>query len=336
MSVAPLNATPDAAERLDLLDDLDQQLGELEPTGSTSQKLIVGAVVFLPLIGLIVGVTIASMHGIPVVDWVTAAVFYLVSGLGVTVGFHRLLTHRGFVPKRWLKIALAIAGSLALEGSATSWVALHRKHHVFSDRVGDPHSPNLFGDGHSAMFKGFIHAHAGWLFTADAADPERWSPDLLADPDIAKVTALVPLWTVATFAIPFFIGLAASGNLGGALQCTLWAGLVRICLLHHVTWSTNSLCHMFGRRPFNTKDRSRNFAPFALLSFGEAWHNGHHAFPSLARHGVDHRQYDISARVIAIFEGLGLVTDVRWPDRARLELRRAGYVTADDLSAAIK
>lgn len=295
---------------------------ELKSPGSLAQRIVVSIVVFGPFAGLIAAVVGLWGSGLKPVDVITGLIFYLISGLGVTVGFHRLLTHRSFVAKRWLRIALAIAGSFAVQGSATSWVALHRRHHVYSDRPGDPHSPNLTGTTRVERFKGFVHAHAGWLYTAESANAERWAPDLVIDKDISKVSAYAPLWTVLSFALPALIGLAVSGTFAGGFECFLWASLVRIFVLHHITWSTNSLCHMFGKRPFTTKDLSRNFAPFALLSFGEAWHNGHHAFPSSARHGLDKNQFDISARVIKIFEGLGLATNVRWPDRARLDMRR--------------
>ncbi|HUY07615.1 MAG TPA: acyl-CoA desaturase [Acidimicrobiales bacterium] len=295
---------------------------ELSPSGSRTQKIVVSIVVFGPFAGLIAAIVSLWGTSLKPVDVITGLIFYVTSGLGVTIGFHRLLTHRSFVAKRWLRIGLAIAGSFAVQGSATSWVALHRRHHVYSDRPGDPHSPNLTGTGHIERLMGFIHAHTGWLYTAEAADAERWAPDLVADGDIRRVSAYAPLWTVLSFALPALIGLVASGSFAGGFECFLWAGLVRIFVLHHITWSTNSLCHMFGKRPFSTKDLSRNFAPFALLSFGESWHNGHHAFPSSARHGLDKNQFDISARIIKIFEGLGLVSHVRWPNRERLEARR--------------
>lgn len=324
MPTASIAPHPHATVIVDADDEINPDpYFEVKTPGSLLQRIVVSIVVFGPFAGLLAAIVSLWGSSIRPVDIITGVVLYLFSGLGVTIGFHRLLTHRSFVAKRWLRITLAIAGSFAVQGSATSWVALHRRHHVYSDRIGDPHSPNLSGTSHFDMFKGFIHAHTGWLYTAEAANAERWAPDLVADRDIARVSALAPLWTVLSFALPALIGLAVTGTFAGGLQCFLWAGLVRIFFLHHITWSTNSLCHMFGRRPFESKDLSRNFAPFALLSFGEAWHNGHHAFPSSARHGLDKGQLDISARIIAIFESFGLVTNVRVPDRARLDARRS-------------
>ncbi len=308
---------------VDAADEIEPDLYvETPPSGSLAQKIIVSIVVFGPFAGLIAAVVNLWGTAIRPVDVITGLVFYVFSGLGITIGFHRMLTHRSFVAKRWLRIALAIAGSFAVQGSATSWVALHRRHHVYSDRIGDPHSPNLFGNSPFQMFKGFVHSHAGWLYTSEEANAERWAPDLVVDKDIRFVSAYAPLWTILTFALPALIGYLATMTFAGAFQCFLWAGLVRIFVLHHVTWSTNSICHIFGKRPFESKDLSRNFAPLALLSFGESWHNGHHAFPSSARHGIERGQLDISARCITIFERLGLVTNVRHPVAARIESRR--------------
>jgi stearoyl-CoA desaturase (delta-9 desaturase) len=306
---------------------------EAAPPGSILQRAIVSLVIFGPLAGFILAIVNLWGSSLHPVDVVTALVFYVVSGLGVTVGFHRLLTHRSFVARRWLRIALAIAGSFAVQGSATSWVALHRRHHVYSDRIGDPHSPNLLGTTRMEMFRGFIHAHAGWLYTAEEADAQRWAPDLVADSDIHWVSAYAPLWTVLSFALPALIGFLVTGTGAGTFECFLWGGVVRIFLLHHITWSTNSICHMFGKHPFSSNDLSMNFAPFALLSFGESWHNGHHAFPSSARHGLDRGQLDISARVITIFAALGLASNVRLPDPERVAVRRIDElsITVDEL-----
>jgi stearoyl-CoA desaturase (delta-9 desaturase) len=323
LSLAPPAPHPLATIIVDAADEIEPDLYiETPPSGSLAQKIIVSIVVFGPFAGLIAAVVSLWGTAIRPVDVITGVVLYVFSGLGITIGFHRMLTHRSFVAKRWLRISLAIAGSFAVQGSATSWVALHRRHHVYSDRIGDPHSPNLFGNSAFEMFKGFVHSHAGWLYTAEEANAERWAPDLVVDKDIRFVSAYAPLWTIMTFALPALIGYLATMTFAGAFQCFLWAGLVRIFVLHHVTWSTNSICHIFGKRPFESKDLSRNFAPLALLSFGESWHNGHHAFPSSARHGIERGQLDISARCITIFERLGLATNVRHPVAARVEARR--------------
>jgi stearoyl-CoA desaturase (delta-9 desaturase) len=207
---------------------------------------------------------------------------------------------------------------MALQGSIIGWVANHRRHHMFSDRVGDPHSPHRYGVGVVAQLRGLAHAHVGWLFHNDETSPDRFAPDLLRDRDVRRVNGLFPVFAVATIAIPFAIGWALTRSLTGGLTALLWAGLVRIVLLHHVTWSINSICHVFGRRPFASNDRSSNFAPLALLSFGESWHNFHHASPSSARHGALPGQVDSAAALIRVFERFGWATNVRWPSASRI------------------
>ncbi len=291
-------------------------------------KLGVIALVLLPLAGLAFALTQLWSHGLSVFDLVLTLAMYMLTGFGVTVGFHRLFTHRSFKARRWLKMLLAVAGSMAAEGSIVSWVSIHRRHHVYSDSPGDPHSPQRYGPGFWAQIRGFGHAQVGWLLTPQLVDSQRWSPDLLADRDLALISATAPVWVVASLAIPFALGWAVTGTLWGGLLAGLWGGVVRMALLHHVTWSINSICHMFGKRPFRTGDQSRNVPALALLSLGESWHNLHHAFPALARHGVDRGQIDLSARLIRTFEQLGWATKVRWPDRERLATRRLDATSA--------
>jgi stearoyl-CoA desaturase (delta-9 desaturase) len=251
-------------------------------------------------------------------DVILAAAFYLVTGFGISVGFHRLFAHHSFKANRALKLFLAIAGSGALEGSVISWVATHRRHHVFSDQLGDPHSPNRFGRGFAQTLRGFAWAHVGWLFASDTTDRRRFAPDLLRDGDLVVVDRLFPLLAVGSLALPFALGWALSGTFWGALMALVWAGLVRMTLLHHVTWSINSVCHLWGRTPFTTKDHSTNVAALSVVSLGENWHNFHHSAPASARHGVLARQLDPSARLIRFFEQLGWATKVRWPTAAQL------------------
>ncbi len=292
------------------------------PRAGWSQYLPALLLISAPAAGVLYAVVSLWNRGVSWFDLVLGGVMYVATGFGITVGFHRCLTHRSFRAARWLKVLLAIAGTMALEGSPIGWVSQHRKHHVFSDKTEDPHSPWIYGSGSGKMLKGLWHAHAGWLLRGRIEDPRRWSPDLLADRDVKIVSLLTPLWFLLTLAFPFGAGYAVTGTLWGATLAGLWAGLVRVFVLHHVTWSINSICHMFGEQPFLTRDRSTNFAPLAILSFGEAWHNAHHAFPALARHGVDPGQVDLSARVIRLFERLGWVTDVKWPKPELLDLRR--------------
>jgi stearoyl-CoA desaturase (delta-9 desaturase) len=248
-----------------------------------------------------------------------AAAFYVFTGFGISVGFHRLFAHRSFSANRVLKIVLAVAGTMALEGSMISWVATHRRHHMFSDRPGDPHSPVSYGTDSPSAASGFVWAHVGWLFAADPTSQKRFAPELLRDRDLVVIDRLFPVLAVASLVIPFGIGWAATGTLGGAFGVFLWAGLVRMALLHHVTWSINSVCHLWGRRPFTTGDNSANVATLALVSFGESWHNFHHAAPCSARHGVLAHQVDLAAGLIRLFERVGWATKVRWPTASQVE-----------------
>jgi stearoyl-CoA desaturase (delta-9 desaturase) len=285
----------------------------------TSEHVLVTAFVLLPLLALVAAVPFAWGWGLSWVDIGLGAVFFVVTGLGVTAGFHRHFTHGSFKAKRPLRIALAIAGNMAAQGPTTTWVADHRRHHAFSDRAGDPHSPWLFGTGPTALAKGFWHAHMGWLFGRDVTNAERFAPDLVADSDLRTVDRLFPVWTVATFLLPGVLGGLIAWSLWGGITAVFWAGFVRVALLHHVTWSVNSICHMLGERPFTSRDKAANFWPLAIVSFGESWHNLHHADPTCARHGVLRGQIDISARVIWIFEKLGWASNVRWPTPTRLD-----------------
>jgi stearoyl-CoA desaturase (delta-9 desaturase) len=287
-------------------------------TTSLPEHVTVKLFVLTPIVALAVAVPFAWGWGLSWLDIGIGVVFFAVSGLGVTAGYHRLFTHGSFKANRPLRIALAIAGNMSAQGPVTSWVADHRRHHAFSDRVGDPHSPWLFGTSPQALARGFWHAHMGWLFERDVTNADRFAPDLLADRDIRRVDSLFPLWIGLTFLLPGVLGGLITWSVWGGVTALFWAGLVRVAVLHHVTWSVNSICHMIGERPFATRDKAANFWPLAILSFGESWHNLHHADPTCARHGVLRGQLDISARLIWIFEKLGWAADVRWPTPTRL------------------
>lgn len=245
-------------------------------------------------------------------DLAVLAISYLVTGVGITVGFHRLFTHRSFKTGRPLRSLFAVFGSAAVEGPVIEWVATHRKHHRFSDLPGDPHSPHTHhGVGWRGALRGLFHAHVGWMFRGeDRASEERYAKDLLADPLIRAIDRTFLLWVVLGLAFPFGLGVALTGSLIGGLTGMLWGGAVRILFLHHATFSINSLCHFFGRRRFATGDQSRNLAWLALPTFGEAWHNNHHAFPTSAHHGLTSRQLDPGGWVIDGLERLGLAWDV--------------------------
>jgi stearoyl-CoA desaturase (Delta-9 desaturase) len=251
-----------------------------------------------------------------------ALFFYVLTGLGITVGYHRLLTHRAFTAPRWLRLGLAVTGSMAIQGGVLRWVADHRKHHQYSDKENDPHSPWRYGSGWRNLGRGLWWAHTGWLFQREQAVKAQYAPDLTNDPDMCRVHALFPLWVALSVLMPPVIALALTQSWSEAAQTLLWASLVRIFLLHHVTFSINSLCHVIGKRPYETRDRSSNVSFLALLSFGESWHNLHHAQPNSARHGIGRGQIDISAGVIRGLERVGVVTGVHWPDKERLDRRK--------------
>jgi stearoyl-CoA desaturase (delta-9 desaturase) len=297
---------------------------EPEPTGPVAQFLV-GMFVAVPLLALLAAIPLAAISGfISWPDAVIGLVFYVVSGMGISMGFHRYFTHSSFKANRGLKIALAIAGSLAIEGPVLVWVADHRRHHKYSDKEGDPHSPWRFGNDWKALTKGLGYAHIGWLFDPNRTSQAKFCPDLLADRDVRRISRLFPLWVAVSLLLPALIGGLWSLSLVGALTAFVWASLVRVCLLHHVTWSINSVCHTFGNEDFEVRDKSRNVAWLAIPSFGESWHNLHHSDPTCARHGALKGQIDVSARVIRWAERLGWAWDVRWPDAERLSAKLTG------------
>jgi stearoyl-CoA desaturase (Delta-9 desaturase) len=293
---------------------------DVEPVhNENSHRLITAVVSVVPFIGL--GI-VAWQVWAELLHWSDLAVFlilYAITGLGVTVGFHRHFTHRAFATKRWMRGVLAVLGSAAIEGPVISWVADHRKHHAFADRPGDPHSPHVdHGGGWRGAFKGLLHAHMGWLFIhTQRGARKRYAPDLLKDPIVRFVDRTFIVWALAGLGAAFALGWLIGGTLTAALTGLLWGGAVRMFVVHHVTYSINSLCHFFGRRRYATGDESRNLAWLALPSFGEAWHNNHHAFPTSAAHGLRPWELDISALVIGGLEKLGLAWDVVRVDPAR-------------------
>jgi stearoyl-CoA desaturase (delta-9 desaturase) len=275
-------------------------------------RVIAGIVTSVPILSLfLVGWQLwASLLG-----WNDIFVFlllYVLTGFGVTVGLHRLLTHRAFKTTRPIRAVLAILGSAAIEGPVISWVADHRKHHACADREGDPHSPHVdHGHGWRGALRGLLHAHVGWLFIhTHRGRRTRYAPDLLADPVVSWVDRTFPVWAFGGLLAAFGLGWLFGGRLRDGLTGLLWGGAVRMLVVHHVTYSINSLCHFFGRRRFETGDESRNLAWLAPLSLGEAWHNNHHAFPTSAEHGLRRGELDPSALVIRALERLGLAWDV--------------------------
>ena len=298
-----------------------------EETTSTFQRVLVGVFVAVPFLALVAAIPLLWGWGLNWHDVVIALVFYWVSGLGITVGYHRYFTHGSFKAKTGLRVALAIAGSLAIEGPVITWVSDHRRHHKYSDKEGDPHSPWRYGDDWKALSKGLVYAHIGWLFDPNQTSQEKFSPDLLADHRVKGVDRWFPGFVAFTLLAPALIGGLWSMSVWGAVTAFFWASLVRVALLHHVTWAINSICHTFGSEEFEVRDRSRNVSWLAIASFGESWHNLHHADPTCARHGALKGQLDPSARVIWALEKLGWAYDVRWPDEDRLAAKRPATAT---------
>jgi stearoyl-CoA desaturase (delta-9 desaturase) len=288
--------------------------GAVRPVGMPLVDRVASAIVTaVPPIILLVGMYFGwTSHLLVWQDLLILAVAYCGIGMGITVGFHRLLTHRSFKCSRWVRAGFAALGSAAAEGPVIDWVATHRKHHQFSDIAGDPHSPHVgHGCGFRGALSGLLHAHIGWVFSdMEVADERRYAKDLVADPLIRFVDRTFVLWVVLGLAIPFGLGVLVSGTITGGLSGLLWGGAARIFLMHHATFSINSLCHFFGKQEYVTADESRNLAWLAIPTWGEAWHNTHHAFPTSFRHGVGRRQVDISAGVIRLLELAGIAYDV--------------------------
>jgi stearoyl-CoA desaturase (delta-9 desaturase) len=265
-------------------------------------------------------------------DLLILAVMYLLTAAGITVGYHRLLTHRSFQTSKPLEYAFAALGSMAVQGQVIAWVADHRKHHAHTDEEGDPHSPHVgHGSGLRGILRGLWHAHMGWLFSEHGrADWRRYAPDLYEDPGMRFINRHFVALVLAGLALPALAGYAIAGTVGGALTALLWGGLVRIFLVHHITWSVNSICHFLGTRRFETDDESTNVLWLALPSLGESWHHNHHAFPRSAVHGLRRWELDPSALVIGALERLGLARNVIRisSERQQQRLVSAGVPTA--------
>ncbi|MFF8769504.1 acyl-CoA desaturase [Kitasatospora sp. NPDC015120] len=288
-----------------------------------AERIALALFIAVPFAALAAAVPVAWGWGLGWTDVAIATVMYFLTCHGITVGYHRYFTHGAFKANRPLRIVLAVAGSLAIEGPLVRWVADHRKHHRFSDKDGDPHSPWRYGETVPALLKGLWWAHMGWLFDEEQTPQLKYAPDLVRDPAMRRISRLFWLWTALSMLLPPLIGGLVTLSWQGALSAFFWGSLVRVALLHHVTWSINSICHAVGRRPFRSRDRSGNVWWLAVLSCGESWHNLHHADPTSARHGVLRGQIDSSARLIRWFELAGWVRDVRWPDAQRIAARRA-------------
>ena len=303
-----------------------EELPALGAPIGTLERVVTAFITLGPALLLVLAGWQAWNHSLDLLDVAIFFGLYLPIGLGITVGYHRLLTHRSFKTAPWLRGLFTILGTMAVEGSVIAWVADHRKHHACSDKPGDPHSPHGHGDGVRGALRGLLHAHIGWLFSSGSrSSAERYAPDLLADPMIVFVDKTFVLWSLLGLALPFGLGYAFGGSLDAALNALLWGGAVRIFLMHHATYSINSICHFHGRRDYRTSDRSRNVFWLSLLSLGESWHNNHHAFPTSAFHGLRRREVDCSGILIASLERIGLAWDVqRVGERRRASKALAG------------
>jgi stearoyl-CoA desaturase (delta-9 desaturase) len=271
-------------------------------------------VVLLPALGVIAAIILLWGRGVGPVDLGLLVGMYTATMLGVGVGLHRYFAHHSFQTNRPVRLLLAVLGSMAAQGPIYYWVAIHRSHHAHSDRVGDPHSPNFgYGEGVRELLRGFWHSHIGWMFSHEVVDWPRYITDLLRDRDLFTINRLYFAWVFLGLLIPTVLGGVLSGSLIGALTGFVWGGLARTFLVHHATWSLGSISHLYGRSPFPTRDQSTNNFWTALPTFGESWHNNHHAFPSSAYHGLKWWQIDLNAYVIRGMVLLGLAWSVKAP-----------------------
>jgi stearoyl-CoA desaturase (Delta-9 desaturase) len=276
-------------------------------------KLATLAAIILPLLGLAAAIILAWGWGVTWVDLGLLVGFYLLTAVGITVGFHRLFVHRSFETITPIKVALAALGSMAVQGSLFQWAARHRQHHQHSDTAHDPHSPHRYGRGFLRRLRGFWHAHVGWAFGPDPQGLARYVRDLRRSWALRLSSALFPLWVVLGLVVPAALGGLLTGSWAGVLTGFIWGGLVRLFLVHHVTWSVNSAGHLWGTRPYRSDDHSRNNLVLGVLALGEGWHNTHHAFPSSARHGLRWWQVDVSYYLIRLLALTGLAWNVKLP-----------------------
>lgn len=290
---------------------------------SITLRVVTAIAVVLPLVGFAASIVYAWGWGLGWVDVALLVGMYVVTALGITVGYHRLFTHKSFETNATIRFILAAMGSMAVQGPLMQWVAQHRRHHQYSDTYKDPHSPHTHGTGVWGVLRGFWHAHIGWLFQSDAVGLERYVRDLKKLRSLRIASALFPVWVLVGLMVPTIIGGLVTGTWAGAFLGFLWGGLARVFLVHHVTWSVNSVCHLWGSRPYPEHDQSRNNFVMGVLAMGEGWHNNHHAFPLSARHGLRWWQIDVSYYIIRLMSAVGLAWKVRLPDFSRVRTSTA-------------
>ncbi|MEQ8833744.1 MAG: fatty acid desaturase [Miltoncostaeaceae bacterium] len=299
-----------------------QPIATVRQRTSRFSQFITLIAVLVPPFGIFAAIGYLWDRAVRPVDVALLVTMYVLCGLGITVGFHRLFSHKSFQSGTAVRAMWAILGCMAIQGPLTQWVTDHRRHHAFSDKDGDPHSPHTHGDGVFAGLRGMGHAHMGWLFSTKGMERGRlYGKDLYEEPLIRRIDQMYFIWVVLSLGIPFLIGFAVTPTWQGGLMGFVWGGLVRVFLFHHMTWAVNSICHMFGRRHFDTGDKSRNNWVIALTTFGEGWHNNHHAFPGSAVHGLGRHQVDVSWWTIKAMEKVGLVWSVKVPTPERIARR---------------
>ncbi len=313
---------PDAYEVTELpVANPDAEL--LAPMGdSLAVRLVVLLAIVIPLLAVVVAPFMVWGWGFRWTDLALLLSLYVLTVLGITVGYHRLFVHRSFETNMVVKFVFAVLGSMAVQGPLMTWVGMHRRHHQHSDTAGDPHSPHGHGGGVLGVLRGMWHAHIGWLFDADPPDLDRYVQDLRRSRALRVASALFPVWVGIGLLIPAMVGGLITGTWTGMLTGLVWGGLVRVFLVHHVTWSVNSACHLWGLRPYRSSDESRDNAVFGVLALGEGWHNTHNAFPTSARHGLRWWQIDVSYWVIWTLARLGIAWEVKLPTKASQFQRR--------------
>lgn len=300
--------------------------GLINPRALRIQRAIALLVMIVPFVGTLVALALASVHGVTTLDLALFGAMYFVSMFGITAGFHRHFAHRAFRTSPWMRTLLVVLGSMSAQGPLLFWVATHRAHHALSDRPGDPHSPNLHGGG----WRGFLFGHLGWMLAPLNASWAHYARDVLKERRLFTLHQLYPMWVLLGLSIPAAIGGVVSHSVYGAFTGFLWGGMVRLFLAHHWSWCVGSVCHMVGRRPYQTRDRSGNVGVVALFAFGEGLQNNHHAFPSSALHALEWWEPDISGWTLLVLARLGLVWDVKIPSAERKRAaRRKGWAETE-------
>ncbi|MBF6270482.1 acyl-CoA desaturase [Nocardia farcinica] len=283
----------------------------------------------LPIVGTLAAVAFAFVHPVGVTELALLVGGWMATGLAITVGYHRLFTHRTFRAAPSVVAVLAVLGSMAGQGGVLSWVAIHRRHHECSDREGDPHSPNLSGSGWRGRLRGLAHSHFLWMRRHEYPNIVHYAPDLLKDRMLVRISRRYHWWVALGMVIPAAIGALVYQSWQGAVSGLLWGGMVRMFVLEHIVWAINSFLHMYGTRPYRARGNSRNGGIFALVSFGESWHNNHHAFPESPSFGLDWYRLDPGYWLIRLLALVGLAWDVRLPSRERIAAKRISPAAAD-------